>query len=70
MSYWGKPTGGEGELPPLPILGLRSMFNKSISHPTETEKSDCHTDSLSNNILETKIVFPEKKLTSTIGNTE
>ena len=46
------------------------MFNNSILHPTETNKSDCHTDSLNNNILETKIVFPEKKLTSTIGNTE
>ena len=36
------------------------MFNNSISHPTETNKSDCHTDSLNNDILETKIVFPEK----------
>ena len=36
------------------------MFNNSISHPTETNKSDCHTDSLNNNILEIKIVFPEK----------
>lgn len=52
------------------MSSLKCMFKNSISNLTKTDKFDWHTDSLINNIRETKTVFAEKRLTSTIGNTE
>ena len=42
------------------ISSLKSMFNNLISNHTETH-NQITTDTLNNNILETKIVFLEKE---------
>ena len=42
------------------ISSLESIFNILIAHPTETD-NHITTDTLNNNILETKIIFLEKK---------
>ena len=42
------------------ISSLKSMFNNLISNFTETD-NQITTDTLNNNILETKIVFLEKE---------
>ena len=42
------------------VSSLKSMFNNLISNRTETD-NHIITDTLNNNILETKIVFLEKE---------
>ena len=52
------------------VSSSKSMLNNSVSNSTETD-NHIITDTLNNNILETKIFFLEKeKITSTIRNTE
>ena len=52
------------------VSSLKSMLNNLISNSTETD-NHIITDTLNNNILETKIFFLEKeKFNSTIRNTE